>query len=75
MWWELQTEEMKDKVRDLVNNGQLEFVGGAWSQNDEGVTHYQSIIDQFTLGLRYVINKISGPLFAVTVTPNKTTEP
>ncbi|XP_058821108.1 lysosomal alpha-mannosidase-like isoform X2 [Topomyia yanbarensis] len=51
-WWKEQTPELQDKVRDLVNQGRLEFIGGAWSMNDEASTHYQSIIDQFTWGLR-----------------------
>ncbi|XP_055596638.1 lysosomal alpha-mannosidase-like isoform X1 [Uranotaenia lowii] len=50
-WWQEQTPELQDKVRDLVNQGRLEFIGGAWSMNDEAATHYQSIIDQFTWGL------------------------
>ncbi|XP_065090817.1 lysosomal alpha-mannosidase-like isoform X2 [Ochlerotatus camptorhynchus] len=51
-WWNEQTPDLQDKVRDLVNQGRLEFIGGAWSMNDEATTHYQSIIDQFTWGLR-----------------------
>ena len=52
-WWEKQSEKVKNIVKDLVNEGRLEFIGGAWSMNDEAVTHYQSTIDQFTWGLRY----------------------
>ncbi|XP_029732563.2 lysosomal alpha-mannosidase-like [Aedes albopictus] len=51
-WWKEQTPELQEKVRELVNQGRLEFIGGAWSMNDEATTHYQSIIDQFTWGLR-----------------------
>ncbi|XP_062548691.1 lysosomal alpha-mannosidase-like isoform X3 [Armigeres subalbatus] len=51
-WWTEQTPELQDQVRELVNQGRLEFIGGAWSMNDEATTHYQSIIDQFTWGLR-----------------------
>lgn len=51
-WWNNQDDEMQDRVRELVNNGQLEIIGGAWSMNDEAAVHYQSVIDQFTSGLK-----------------------
>ncbi|XP_030561633.1 lysosomal alpha-mannosidase isoform X2 [Drosophila novamexicana] len=51
-WWKEQTSEMQDQVRMLVNEGRLEFIGGAWSMNDEATTHYQSVIDQFAWGLK-----------------------
>lgn len=51
-WWHEQTPELQAQVKQLVNEGRLEFIGGAWSMNDEAVTHYQSTIDQFTWGLR-----------------------
>lgn len=50
-WWQQQNDNVKRVVKNLINEGRLEFIGGAWSMNDEAVTHYQSIIDQFTLGL------------------------
>ena len=50
-WWNEQSEVMKDLVRDLVANGQLHFIGGGWSMNDEAAAHYQAIIDQMSLGL------------------------
>ncbi|XP_030387439.1 lysosomal alpha-mannosidase-like isoform X2 [Scaptodrosophila lebanonensis] len=51
-WWREQTSELQEKVKMLVNEGRLEFIGGAWSMNDEATTHYQSVIDQFAWGLR-----------------------
>ncbi|XP_069699537.1 lysosomal alpha-mannosidase-like [Periplaneta americana] len=51
-WWVEQTPERQQEVKDLVNEGRLEFIGGAWSMNDEAATHYQSTVDQFTWGLR-----------------------
>jgi len=52
-WWTSQKNEtLRDVVRKLVAQGQLEMTGGAWSMNDEAVTHYQSTIDQFTWGFR-----------------------
>ncbi|XP_050428078.1 lysosomal alpha-mannosidase-like [Adelges cooleyi] len=51
-WWEKQNEETQATVKDLVSSGRLEFIGGAWSMNDEANANYISIIDQFTWGLR-----------------------
>ncbi|XP_026462046.1 lysosomal alpha-mannosidase-like isoform X2 [Ctenocephalides felis] len=51
-WWREQTPEHQEKVRELIDQGRLEIIGGAWSMNDEAVTHYQSIVDQFTWGFR-----------------------
>ncbi|XP_060520627.1 lysosomal alpha-mannosidase-like isoform X2 [Cylas formicarius] len=51
-WWLEQPEDVRDNVRNLVNSGQLEFVGGGWSMNDEATTNYLAIIDQMTWGLK-----------------------
>ena len=53
-WWQLQTELTRDIVRDLVQNGRLEFLNGGWCVNDEATTNYADIIDQMSLGLKYV---------------------
>ncbi|XP_017099273.3 lysosomal alpha-mannosidase-like [Drosophila bipectinata] len=53
-WWAEQSETAKSIVRKLVNEGRLEFTGGAWSMNDEAAVNYQSVIDQFTLGLKFL---------------------
>ena len=41
---------MRDKVRQFVNEGRLEFISGGWCMNDEATTHYNAIIDQHSLG-------------------------
>ncbi|XP_053692769.1 lysosomal alpha-mannosidase-like [Sabethes cyaneus] len=51
-WWDEQTASRQAEVRDLIEQGRLSFVGGAWSMNDEAAAHYQSLIDQFSWGLR-----------------------
>ncbi|XP_066147908.1 lysosomal alpha-mannosidase-like [Euwallacea fornicatus] len=51
-WWMQQHDIVKARVRRFVRSGQLEFISGGWCMNDEAATHYQSIIDQMTWGLR-----------------------
>ncbi|EDW37367.1 GL26216 [Drosophila persimilis] len=53
-WWEQQTETHKLVVKKLVNEGRLQFTNGAWSMNDEAAVNYQSVIDQFTVGLKFL---------------------
>ena len=52
-WWKAQNETSRNIVKRLVENGQLEFINGGWSMNDEAVTHYVDIIDQMSLGSKY----------------------
>ena len=59
-WWDQQSDEVKTTVQSLVKRKQLEFVNGGWCMNDEATTHYNAIIDQMTLGLRF-INETFGP--------------
>ncbi|XP_072039219.1 lysosomal alpha-mannosidase-like [Amphiura filiformis] len=53
-WWNQQTENMKSRVRKLVSEGRLEFINGGWCSNDEGATHYSAIIDQMTIGHKFL---------------------
>ena len=53
-WWNEQSTDMKEKVKKLVGNRQLEFINAGWCMNDEAATHYNAIIDQMTLGLKFV---------------------
>ncbi|XP_016995055.2 lysosomal alpha-mannosidase [Drosophila takahashii] len=53
-WYSEQTETVQRAVQKLVAEGRLEFTGGGWSMNDEATVHYQSVIDQFKLGLKYL---------------------
>ena len=44
-WWEEQSDDMKETVRKLVQNGQFEFANGGWVMNDEAACHYEDIIE------------------------------
>ena len=34
--------------------GRLDIAGGSWTSNDEAVSHYAAMIDQCTLGFRFL---------------------
>lgn len=51
-WWQEQDDRMRHLVKQLVQNGQLEFINGGWCMNDEASTHYNAIIDQMTWGFK-----------------------
>jgi lysosomal alpha-mannosidase len=53
-WWAKQNTDKQRQVRRLVEQGRLEFIGGGWTMNDEAAAHYISIIDQMTLGHRFL---------------------
>ncbi|CAF1413328.1 unnamed protein product [Adineta ricciae] len=53
-WWNQQSNDTRDIVKQLVNEGRLEFISGGWSMVDEATTHYNSIIDQHALGAEFL---------------------
>ncbi|XP_008314774.2 lysosomal alpha-mannosidase [Cynoglossus semilaevis] len=59
-WWKQQSSSMQETVKQLVNEGRLEFVNGGWCMSDEATTHYSAVIDQMTMGLRF-LNETFGP--------------
>ncbi|KAJ3671808.1 hypothetical protein LUZ60_007887 [Juncus effusus] len=60
-WWRQQSDTVKETVKGLVNSGQLEFINGGMCMHDEATVHYIDMIDQTTLGHRFIkqeFNKI-----------------
>ncbi|KAJ7526059.1 hypothetical protein O6H91_17G079900 [Diphasiastrum complanatum] len=53
-WWREQSKHKRKIVKRLVKAGQLEFINGGWCMHDEASTHYVDMVDQTTLGHRYI---------------------
>ncbi|KAI9114327.1 hypothetical protein K1719_014555 [Acacia pycnantha] len=53
-WWREQSEAVQNTVKQLVNSGQLEFINGGMCMHDEAAAHYIDMIDQTTLGHRFL---------------------
>lgn len=53
-WYFEQSPKTKETVKSLVKNGQLSFANGGWVMHDEAGSHFMSMIDQTTLGHRFL---------------------
>ena len=53
-WWAEQTPDKQNQVRTLVKNKQFEFINGGWCMHDEAAAHYVDMIDQTTLGHKFI---------------------
>ncbi|CAN6572506.1 unnamed protein product [Malus baccata var. baccata] len=53
-WWRDQSDTVQSIVKQLVTSGQLEFINGGMCMHDEAATHYIDMIDQTTLGHRFI---------------------
>ena len=71
-WWRMQTEEVQNRVRNLVKNGQLQFALGHWSMPDEAVTYYNDLITNAEIGMRFLeheFGKCGQPLVGWQIDP------
>ncbi|XP_009415848.2 probable alpha-mannosidase At5g13980 isoform X1 [Musa acuminata AAA Group] len=53
-WWRQQSDDIKNTVKELLSSGQLEFINGGMCMHDEAAVHYIDMIDQTTLGHRFI---------------------
>ncbi|CAD6253773.1 unnamed protein product [Miscanthus lutarioriparius] len=53
-WWRNQNDMTKDTVKGLISSGRLELINGGLCMHDEAAVHYIDMIDQTTLGHRYI---------------------
>ena len=54
MWWDRQTDDMKDTVRNLVKEGRLDFVNAGWSMHDEACTHHDDMMNNMMIGHEFL---------------------
>jgi lysosomal alpha-mannosidase len=50
MWWENQTDALKDEVRRLVHEGRLELLNAGWSMQDEACVYYEDMLNNMMIG-------------------------
>ncbi|KAI8018947.1 putative alpha-mannosidase [Camellia lanceoleosa] len=53
-WWRDQSEAVQSITKQFVSSGQLELINGGWCMHDEATSHYIDMIDQTTLGHRFI---------------------
>lgn len=58
-WYSNLTHERQQGVKDFVKNKQLFFPNAGWVMNDEACAYYEDIIEQFTLGHRFVYQEFN----------------
>ncbi|CAB3359337.1 Hypothetical predicted protein [Cloeon dipterum] len=58
LWWSEQGQENKDKMRRLVESGQLEIVTGGWVMNDEANSHFWAVVQQLTEGHEWLMQHL-----------------
>ncbi|CAN6472467.1 unnamed protein product [Victoria cruziana] len=53
-WWRKQSPKVQKIMKRLVSAGRLEFINGGMCMHDEAAAHYIDMIDQTTLGHRFI---------------------
>lgn len=58
-WYDdLKSEDKKEMVKTLLDNGQLEIVTGGWVMTDEANAHYWSAINQLIDGHEWLVDRL-----------------
>ncbi|KAF3791081.1 Alpha-mannosidase [Nymphaea thermarum] len=53
-WWRKQSPRVQQITKVLVSAGRLEFINGGMCMHEEAAAHYIDMIDQTTLGHRFI---------------------
>ena len=62
-YWVEQNEDTKEMVKQMVNEGRLEFIGGGWSMHDEATVHYSALVDNMAFGMKNLHDWFGKNLF------------
>ncbi len=65
LWWNEQTDDMKETVMGLVSTGQMQIAGGGWSMADEAATHYSAFVDNMGVGLNTMKDALGMSHFSI----------
>lgn len=57
-WWGEADNSTKALVRQLVQEGRLDFNLGGWCMNDEAAAFYTQEIDQMTEGAQFLLREV-----------------
>lgn len=57
MWWRMQNDRMKARVRVLVKERRLEFVGGGISSHDEACNTYRDMLANLMSGHQFILKE------------------
>jgi len=58
LWWKKHTQEDRDGMRELIQNGHLEITTGAWVMTDEANAHLYSIVTEMIEGHEFINNVV-----------------
>ena len=59
MWYDQQSKEIQTNIKELVQNKQIEFVGGGYVQNDEATTRYNEMLLNIRLGNQFILKEFN----------------
>ena len=53
-WYKRLSDEKKNNVKKLIENGKWEFANAGWVLHDEATTYYKHFLDNMRLGLKFI---------------------
>ena len=54
LWYDKQTDQIKQKVKNFIKEGRLEIINGGWVMHDEAGSYYKHSIDNMRIGLKFL---------------------